>query len=176
MSITEKKREYMLAYREKNREVLLKQSRERQAARRKTEAYRQWLVTSAELRKSLKAKYRREAGMQTRADLAAVSAARQEANTKAAAVKAAFVANFVGPRKPGRWLGDAVLYAWRTTNDPIFYAKELDRAQEYKARKRPGYKGSILGWKQMPSGVIASKHLLYLISKQLKGSKGNEKH
>lgn len=96
--------------------------------------------------------------------------------TAAKAAKLALAESFVGPRKPGKWIGESEFYRWRSENDPIFYAKELDRAQEYKVRKRHGYKGSIIGWQQMPAEVITSKHLLYLISKQLKRSEGNEKH
>lgn len=93
-----------------------------------------------------------------------------------AAAKAEAIACFVGPRKPGKWIGENAYFIWRIENDPVFYARELDRAQRYKVRTRSGYKPSIIGWAQMPADVIAARHMLYRVSKQLKRRSEYEEH
>lgn len=61
-----------------SKEELNRKARERQAARRQTPEYREWLVRSRERRRALKAKYRRQAGAKPR-DPQAAAAKRAQA-------------------------------------------------------------------------------------------------
>lgn len=162
---------YDAKYREKNKSLINEKSRLRQAEWRKTDQYREWLEKSRERRAALNRKYRRAAGSQSRKEIAqraAAKAAAKAAATEARRVaKADFVANFIGPPIPSKAMTDAEHYKWRIRNDPDFYAKELDRAQRYKARTRPGYKDSLVKWAEMPQTMKQVKHLQYLISRQL---------
>jgi hypothetical protein len=123
----------------------------------------------------LKTKYRRAAGVPSREELAQRAAEKAAAADARRIAKADFLARFIGPPKPLKAMNDAEHYAWRMRNDPEFYAKELDRAQRYKARTRPGYKDSIVKWAKTPPAVKQVKHLQYLISRQIDRSK-NENH
>lgn len=68
---------------------------------------------------------------------------------------------------------EAEYYQWRINTQPDFYAKELDRAQRYKARTRPGYRDSIVRWSETPQSIKEIKHLQYLIARQIER---NEQH
>lgn len=171
----EKRRARIKAWRQKNLEEIKRKDRERAAKRRESDAYKQWLESSRQMRKDLKTKYRREKGARPMNVISAAASERRMAK-EARRINRPGSADFVGPLKPGYWMGDAAYYAWRCKSDPLYYAKELDRAQRYKVRTRHGYKGSVIEWQQMPADVIKSKHLVYLISKSLKRSNGNEKH
>ncbi len=158
-------------YLERHPDRARESARKAAAAYRKTDAYRRWLESSRVLRTSLKAKYRRAAGATPREELAqraAESAAARAAKVEARRIaKAAFLGSFTGPPTPSKSMTEGEYYVWRTRNDPDFYAKELDRAQRYKARTRPGYKDSIVKWAAMPPVVKEVKHLQYLISRQI---------
>ena len=166
---------YDKSYREKNREKINEKARLRIAAYCKTEKYKEWLERSKESRRKRKEEYRRAAGVPSREELAQKAAAKAAAAEALRIAKADFRANLIGPPKPRHAMTEAEYYAWRTRNDPDFYAKELDRAQRYKARTRPGYRDSIVKWSEMPQAVKQVKHLQYLISRQIDRSE-HENH
>lgn len=166
----EKRIASMEAWVERNKEEILRKARERAEKYRKTAAYKNAPSSSPEYRRAMKEKYRRQAGIPERK--------KGKTNDSACKKKAAFIAaeNFVGPPKPSKALSEAAFYSWRVENNPVFYAKELDRAQRYKARTRHGYKDSILRWQDMPPEVVLAKHQMYLVSKQIRWVLEDEKH
>jgi hypothetical protein len=85
-----------------------------------------------------------------------------------------FIRQFVGPPKPALALTDAQYYSWRMRNEPEFYVRELDRAQRYKARTRPGYRDSIVPWAATPTALKEAKHLQYLIGREINRRSDNE--
>lgn len=151
-------------------------ARIRMAAYRQTDAYKEWLQSSRELRRSLKEKYRREAGATPRSELAEQTATRAAAIEARRLAKDDFFVCFIGPPPPHKAMTAAELYQWRIKNDRDFYARELDRAQRYKARTRPGYRGFIVGWSAMPDSVKEVKHLQYLIKRQIERTAQHENH
>lgn len=142
------------------------------AAFRLTPDYKLWLEASAENRKKLKEKYRRAAGAKSRTEIKhqalqnqAVKKAEEE---RAKTEKALATLEFVGPPKPSRkLLGESGYFRWRYMNDADFHMRELDRAQEYKARTRIGYKDSIVKWQNTPTALKELKHLQYLLTKAI---------
>lgn len=167
----EAKRERDRAYRARHVEALVersKQARELRRANGKEQEYRS-RPEVMEARRKYKEMKRREAGIAPRDGNKKAKAAEQKRLEKAA-----FIENFTGPPTPRKSLNDAEYYQWRIRNRPEFYARELDRAQRYKARTRPGYRDSIVGWAQMPQSVKEMKHLQYLISQQIQRRLSNE--
>lgn len=147
-------------------------SRLRMEVFRQTPKYREWLKSSAENRKRLKAKYRRNAGATSKAEIIARSADRAMASDaekeQQRLAKELFLSEFVGPPKPSRkLLGEAIYFKWRYMNDAEFHMRELDRAQDYKARTRIGYKGSIVKWQDTPTALKELKHLHYLLTHEI---------
>lgn len=169
-------REHEAIYREKNKEELRRKARDRMSAFRQTDDYKVWLEKSRQQRKSYKEKRRREAGAVPRAELTARAAQRAKSADDRRLAKAAFLANFVGPPTPGKGMTDAEYYRWRMTNDPDFYAKELDRAQRYKVRTRPGYQPSVVEWSAMPQAIKEVKHITYRIAREINRREANEDH
>lgn len=153
-----------------------KKAREWMAEYRKTDEYREWLISSRELRRTLKEKYRRQKGALTRDEIAARASARAAAAEARRVAKTDFLAAFVGPPTPRSAMSKKDYYAWRARNEPEFYARELDRAQRYKARTRAGYRDSIIKWSEMPAMVKEVKHLQYLISRQINRRSSDENH
>ncbi len=125
--------------------------------------------------KQQKTQLRRAAGVPSREELAQRAAEKAAVANARRLAKANFIANFIGPPKPRAAMTESEYYAWRVRTDPDFYAKELDRAQRYKARTRPGYKDPIVKWAETPPAVKQVKHLQYLISRQIDRSE-HENH
>lgn len=125
--------------------------------------------------RAYKENLRRECGAIPRAEITKKKAEMDAAAAARRTSKAEFIASFIGPPIPSIAMTEAEYYAWKVKTRPEFYAKELDRAQRYKARTRPGYKDSLVKWAEMPMAVKEVKHLQYLISRELKGAK-NENH
>lgn len=105
-----------------SKEELNRKARERQAARRQTPEYREWLVRSRELRRALKAKYRRQAGAKPRdpqaaAEKRAQEAALRERREALAALHDAHVRRYVAV------LRDRRKAAKRYAADPEFHRK-----------------------------------------------------
>ena len=159
----------------KLRAAYLKKARQRALANRKTDSYARWRKapeTRERIRK-LKEKYRREAGAVPREVVSQQAAARRakmnEIRQQRKRDRQDFLAAFVGPPSAGsRAVSKAQYYQWKMLNQADFYAKELDRAQSYKAKTRTGYRDSIVGWANMPKAVKEAKHAIYLIARQLK--------
>jgi hypothetical protein len=134
---------------------------------RKTDVYRKWLITSRDQRVKLKEKYRRLSGARSREQIALLASERAAERDARRVARSSFKDNFVGPPTPKKGMSAADYYAWRLRSSPDFYARELDRAQSYKAKTRPRYKDSIIKWAEMPAAMKEVKHLQYLISRQL---------
>lgn len=152
------------------------ESRMRMAEYRKTSEYQEWLIKSREMRRANKEKYRRAAGVPTRHEIAERAQQRAQQAERRRLAKADFLQNFIGPPKPRKAMTDAEHYQWRICNEPDFYARELDRAQRYKARTRPGYRDSIVRWSDMPKPIKEVKHLQYLIARQIERNEQHENH
>lgn len=159
----ERDRAYYARYVDLRREINRHQ-RESRKANGKHQEYRS-RPEVLEARRKYKEMKRRESGVIPRDGNKKAEAAEQNRLDKAA-----FVENFIGPPIPSKAMTDAEHYKWRIRNDPDFYAKELDRAQRYKARTRAGYKDSLVKWAEVPQAMKEVKHLQYLISRQLKGT------
>lgn len=165
--------EMMAVYSQEKREEHLRKAREREARRRaegKVAKWRQKPETRELIRKN-KEIYRRKNGAIERSEIANRAARRMDGLRIMAAekkkAKELFDAAYVGPPAPRKTMTDAEYYRWRTRTDPDFYAKELDRAQNRKARTRPGYRDSIVKWAEMPAAVKQAKHAMYLIAREL---------
>lgn len=154
-------------YRAKNKERNAEKNRQRAAAHRLTDAYKEWLLRSRDYRVEWKRNKRRADGALSREQIALRTAERAAERDARRVARNDFRNNFIGPPTPSKAMTDAQYYAWRVVSDPEFYTKELDRAQRYKARTRHGYKDSIIGWSEMPTAMKEVKHLQYLISRQL---------
>lgn len=151
----------------------LAKARERQASRRASGVDAAWR-SQPEVRERIrlhKERYRRAAGIPSRADKASMTEQRRRSEERKRIDRMSFIENFIGPPPPTRSeIGARAYYMWRMTNDADFYAKELDRAQRYKSNTRPGYRDSIVKWADMPAAVKQAKHAIYLIAKELKES------
>jgi hypothetical protein len=173
----EAKRKSDRAYVERNREAVLARARISSQKRRdngKTAEYES-RPERKEMLRLHKEKARRAAGAIPRAVIAERKQQRITAAAIRASPRATFAAEFIGPPTPAQAMTDTQLYAWRSKNDPDFYARELDRAQRYKARTRPGYRDSIIKWADMPAAVKEVKHLQFRIS-QLTRRASDEKN
>ena len=176
----EKRRAYMDAYREKNREALRKKDRDRMAEYRKTEAYKEWKASGgADLMRSLKEKYRRQAGVRKMDDIQAES--RQKAAAKAAirdAARAAIQAEkerFVGPLFPTSSENPAAYYRIRYASDEKFREKEKARVAAKKQTVPMYYAKQMLGIKgAVPLVLVEAKRLQLIIKKTLRSIKNEE--
>jgi hypothetical protein len=139
-----------------------------------------WLDATREKRKIYKQKRRMADGARPRIEITLEAQLKRDQAQQAREYHKNYIGppkpDFIGPPKPGKWIGDAVYYAWKVENNPIFYVKELDRVQRYKMKTRENYRGSCFEWETAPDDVIKAKHLVFLIGKQLRRSELNEKH
>ena len=154
---------------ETNAEVREK-AKAREAARRLSPEYLEWFNSpeGKEYRRAQKEKYRRKAGAMTLQQIAEKAEKRRAEMEKARQSKAAFKDQFIGPPTAKSVMSDADYYRHRYATDEEFMAKELDRAQQWKIKTRPGYAGSSVKWQQMPQAVKQVKQLIHNISKQIK--------
>ena len=168
----EKRDEYMKAYR--STDEYRAKARERAAERKKTPEYMEWFNSpeGKEYRRSMKEKYRRQAGARTRQEISEQGEKRRAELAHTRQLKnenrQAFKDQFIGPPTAKSVMSDAEYYRHRYAADEEFMAKELDRAQQWKIKTRPGYAGSSVKWQQMPQAVKQVKQLIHNISKPIK--------
>lgn len=121
---------------EAQKEAYKKTNKERMAAFRLTPEYQVWLEKSRELRRELKAKYRREAGVLTRDErkARAESARKRRLEEKRSAV--------LHDAHVRLFKTNTIQYKWRYANDPEFALKERIRRQiTKKSRLYPNLDG-----------------------------------
>ena len=157
-----------------------RKNRERAARRRKTEAYRAWWERSRELRRSLKEKYRRQAGAKPRIEI--MEAARKRKLEKSAEISARLAldemmrAEFVGPVPPSKKDDPSGYFTFRYRTDPNFREKEKARVAAKKATVPMYYARQMLGIGAIaPDELVEAKRLQLLIKKHIR-SEQDEKH
>lgn len=134
---------------EANKEREREHARARMAARRGTPEYAQWLENSRELRRQLKEKYRREAGVKSRAAKKQETAQRQERRRQEK------LAAQIGPPWPPKFCDQAERNRWKMRNDPCYILNVRMRVQLRKALRgmKSGRK-----WEQLVGYTVHDLH------------------
>lgn len=174
----EKRREEKAALRRENRKRLaskikqdairydeyLKKARDRQSVRRNTEAYRQWLVESKELRRKLKEKYRRQCGARQISEVRKEAEEKRIKKRKLEEERRQFDDVFCGPRIPS---DPKIRYSIRYAASEDFRRAERDRTRAQKANLANWYVKYLLGVKDAPIDLIELKRVHMKIKRYL---------
>lgn len=143
-------------------------AKERMAEWRKTEAYRDWLGRSREMRRLWKEKYRREKGARPRAELLYLAEKRRAQASAARAEKLEFERRFIGPPRPTEgWLGAARYQRWRYHAFPDAREKQIAKRRRHVREVSFSYARERLGLVGAPEALIAAKQLCLRIERVL---------